>query len=165
MRKVFASLAGICQYFFKSVMKTDKTLAGWRDKIKIVASAEDIFRFGEGGNMTQQPGNFDEELRLGFEGLVENTIKEIKDLPVDGLRSDCGFQNIWEEFAYQVQIEESSSFRTYEQTIEWVCQGVVEELPDELVKSFWLSSDARDRCEHESSRRKIPAEVFLQWTN
>ena len=100
--------------------------------------------------MTQQPGNFDEELRLGFEGLVENTIKEIKDLPVDGLRSDCGFQNIWEEFAYQVQIKESSSFRTYEQTIEWVCQGVVEELPDELVKSFWLSSDARDRWHYEN---------------
>ena len=82
--------------------------------------------------MTQQPGNFDEELRLGFEGLVENTIKEIKDHPVDGLRSDCGFQNIWEEFAYQVQIKESSSFRTYEQTIE--C----------FTRRFWHSSGRND---------------------
>ena len=109
--------------------------------------------------MTQQPGNFDEELRLGFEGLVENTIKEIKDLPVDGLMSDCGFQNIWEEFAYQVQIKESSSFRTYEQTIEWVCQGVVEELPDELVKSFWLSSDARDRWHYENDDCELNGET------
>ena len=100
--------------------------------------------------MSQQPGNFDEELRLGFEGFVKNTIEEIKDLPHDGMMSDCGFLDFWEKFAYQVQIEESYSFRTYEQTIEAFCQGAVEELPAELVKSFWLSSDARDRWHYEN---------------
>ena len=100
--------------------------------------------------MSRQPENFEEERLLGFEGLVKKTIEEIKDLPLDGMMSDCGFQDIWEEFAYQVQIEESESFRAYEQTIEAFCHGILEELPDEQVQSLWVSSDARDRWHYEN---------------
>lgn len=99
--------------------------------------------------MSQQPGNFDEELRLGFEGLVEHSIGEIKDLARDEVMEERGFQDFWEDFAYHVQIEDGPSCEAYEQTVAAFCHGIVEELPDELVKSYWLTSDARDRWHYD----------------
>lgn len=84
-----------------------------------------------------------ENMDLDYNALVERVTEEINDLPDVELMSGDRFQNLWEEIAYQVQVEESYCFRAYKITVEALCQGIIEELPEALVPPLWLLADAR----------------------
>lgn len=100
--------------------------------------------------MKDQELIFQEKLSANYEDLVEKIVEEIKNLPHDEMLSGDRFLDIWEEIAFQVQIEESSCFQVYEMTVRAMCEGTVESLPEDLVRQLWQVSDARDEWHDEN---------------
>lgn len=76
---------------------------------------------------------------LNYDELVEQVIEEINDLPVGDQMIRPRFFNLWEEVAYQVQVEGSHCSRVCEIDFVALCQRLVKELPDNLVRQLWLS--------------------------
>lgn len=79
---------------------------------------------------------------MDYDVLVERSIEEINNLPNVELMSGDQFLNLWEEIAFQVQVEESYCFHAYKLTVESLCQGVVDELPETAILSLWEKSYA-----------------------
>ena len=49
--------------------------------------------------------------------------------------------DVWEEFKYQIQREESCLMEAYEKTISTLCQQLVKELPQHELDLLWLWSE------------------------
>jgi hypothetical protein len=54
---------------------------------------------------------------------------------------DSGLEDVWEEFKYQAQREESFAFDLYVETIESFCKAVIEKLPGHELEFLWLNCD------------------------
>lgn len=94
-----------------------------------------------------------------YDALVERIKSEINELPNVELMSGDRLLNLWEELAFQVQVEESHCFHAYEITVGALCHGLVEELPDDLVRRLWLLSDARDEWNYENEDCELDEEL------
>lgn len=77
-------------------------------------------------------------LRKKFEAYRNDVIAKIKALPTECRQSGGDFllEDVWEEFKYQVQGEESSLFDAYVETIEAICRQVLERLPTHELELF-----------------------------
>ena len=60
-----------------------------------------------------------------YDALVERIKSEINELPNVELMSGDRLLNLWEELAFQVQVEESHCFHAYEITVGALCHGLV----------------------------------------
>lgn len=78
-----------------------------------------------------------------YVGLVEKVIAEIKALPDNCRQSgdDSKLKDVWEEFKYQFQGEESFCFELYEHTVRALCESQVMALDSELKGLLWFWSD------------------------
>jgi hypothetical protein len=79
-----------------------------------------------------------------YEGLVKQVIADIKALPEECRQSgdNSSLQDVWEEFKYQLQEEESVYFEFYEQTIRDFCARRVADLDEQRRGLLWLWSNA-----------------------
>jgi|SRR5215831_339358 len=78
-----------------------------------------------------------------YEDYCDRVVQMIQGLPADCRQSgdDSVLEDVWEEFKYQVQRQESVVFEVYEDTITALCQKVVEGLPQHERDLLWLASD------------------------
>lgn len=78
-----------------------------------------------------------------YEDYCDQVVQIIQELPDDCRQSgdDSVLEDVWEEFKYQVQRDESVMFGAYESTITAICQGVVQKLPQHEQNLLWLVSD------------------------
>jgi len=76
--------------------------------------------------------------------LVVAVIADTKALPPDCRQSgdDSRLANVWEEFKYQLQREESVLFEAYEETIRQLCARQVDTLKPDQQGLLWVWSDA-----------------------
>ena len=78
-----------------------------------------------------------------YDGLSQRVIADIKALP-EGCRlsgDDSVLANVWEEFKYQVQREQSVLFEVYEETIRGLCAAALNGLNAQQKGLLWLWSD------------------------
>lgn len=78
-----------------------------------------------------------------YDGLVAIVIADIKALP-DGCclsGDDSKLKDVWEEFKYQLQKEQSVFFDAYEHTIRSLCSGRVAEFDKDRQCLLWLWSE------------------------
>jgi len=77
-----------------------------------------------------------------FSELVSKVIGMVKAFPEDarGSGDDSVLADVWEEFKYQMQREEFSSFGAYEESIQGVCDGLVDELDrsQQALPRLWI---------------------------
>ena len=109
--------------------------------------------------MGQENQFISENLNGGYDELVVRVTEEINDLPDIDLISGDRFDNLWEEIAYQVQIEKNHSSHAYEFYVEALCRKMVGELPEALVCQLWLLSDGSDEWYIEKVNSELDAEV------
>ncbi len=78
-----------------------------------------------------------------YQRLVETVITDIKSLPDNCRQSgdDSKLKDVWEEFKYEIQREQSILFFAYEDTIQRICARQVAELDRERQQLLWLWSD------------------------
>jgi hypothetical protein len=78
-----------------------------------------------------------------YDSLLTAVIADIKGLPEGSKQSgdDSGLKDVWEEFKYQMQREQSAVFDLYEEVIEGICSRLVGELDRERRLLLWLWSD------------------------
>lgn len=89
--------------------------------------------------------------------LVQEIIADIKALPEDCRQSgDSVLANVWEEFKYQVQREESVFFEAYQQTIRAICANKVSKLDSVYQGLLWLWSDGYWDWSGEDEVSEIP---------
>jgi hypothetical protein len=78
-----------------------------------------------------------------YDCLVKIVIDDIKGLP-DGSRQsgdDSMLKDVWEEFKYQIQREQSYVFDLYEEVIQDICTRRVAGIDRDKKKLLWLWSD------------------------
>ena len=109
--------------------------------------------------MDQENQFVSENLNGGYDELVVRVTEEINDLPDIDLISGDRFDNLWEEIAYQVQIEENHNSHAYEFYVEALCRKIVGDLPEALVRQLWLLSDARVEWSIEKVNSILDTEV------
>jgi hypothetical protein len=75
--------------------------------------------------------------------LVKKVIADIKALPDNCRQSgdDSSLKDVWEEFKYQVQREESGMFAMYEDVIRDICDRQITGLDREQRQLLWLWSE------------------------
>src|SRR5215813_11165104 len=75
-----------------------------------------------------------------YQRLVETVIAGIKSLPDNCRQSgeDSNLTDVWEEFKYQLQEDQSLFFDLYEQTIQQLCSHAVTKLERECQQLLWL---------------------------
>ena len=72
-----------------------------------------------------------------YEKYTRQIIDLMKAIPDKMSGDDSPLKDVWEEWAYQVQYEQSAFYNVYEEQIRTFCKSIVEELlPDEL-KLLW----------------------------
>ena len=78
-----------------------------------------------------------------YDDYCDQIAKMVHALPEDCRQSggDSVLEDVWEEFKYQVQQQESALFGAYEGTITALCQELVENLPKHELELLWLASD------------------------
>jgi hypothetical protein len=83
-------------------------------------------------------------LEKKYTAYRDEVVTIIKHLPPDSRLSgdDSGLDDVWEEFKYQVQREESGMFDLYVETIERFCEDLAKKLPDHELELLWLYTDA-----------------------
>ncbi len=82
-------------------------------------------------------------IQAKYEDYCDRIVQMVQELPDDCRQSgdDSVLDDVWEEFKYQVQQDESAMFGAYEDTITVICQKVVEELPQHEQDLLWQVSD------------------------
>lgn len=78
-----------------------------------------------------------------YDDYGDQIVKMVQGLPEDCRQSgdDSVLEDVWEEFKYQVQQDESAMFGAYEDTITALCQKLVENVPNHELELLWLASD------------------------
>ena len=78
-----------------------------------------------------------------YEYYCDSIVQIVQELPEDCRQSgeDSALADVWEEFKYQVQREESVMFAAYEDTITAICQNLIEKLPKHELDLLWLVTD------------------------
>ena len=81
-------------------------------------------------------------LQKKYSAYRDEVVGIIKSLPPESRQSgdDSGLDDVWEEFKFQVQREESVTFDLYAETIEAFCKDVAKNLPDHELELLWLDS-------------------------
>lgn len=79
-----------------------------------------------------------------YGSLVREAIADVKALPEKCRQSgdDSKLKDVWEEFKYQIQREQSGMFELYEEVILGICARVVANLDRERQQLLWLWSEA-----------------------
>lgn len=82
-------------------------------------------------------------LEKKYAAYRDEVVRIIKALPPDCRQSgdDLGLEDVWEEFKFQVQREESFTFDLYVETIESLCRDLVKTLPDHERQLLWFDSE------------------------
>ena len=77
-----------------------------------------------------------------YEDYSDRVVHMVQELPTECRQSgnDSGLGDVWEEFKYQVQREESVMFGAYADPITAMCQNLVEKLPQHEQDLLWLVS-------------------------
>lgn len=74
---------------------------------------------------------------------------------------DSPLTNIWDEICVQIQSEESVSWDVYEETVQAIAEGFVEELPPHEREAIWLQTDEGiDGAYEDEEDREPTAPVF-----
>lgn len=78
-----------------------------------------------------------------YDRLVASVIADIKSLPETHREQyvDSKFKDVWEEYKYQVQREQSFFFTLYEDTVGGLCNFQIENLDREVKGILWLWSN------------------------
>src|SRR5579872_6705625 len=82
-------------------------------------------------------------VEAAYDGLVRQVIADVRTLP-DSFRQsgdDSKLKDVWEEFKYQIQREQSFAFDAYSQLILDLCERRVESILEEQQQLLWLWSD------------------------
>src|SRR5437763_1237653 len=81
-------------------------------------------------------------VRAMYARLVKKVIADIKAMPESCRQSgDADLADVWEEFKYQVQREQSGMFEVYEEVIIDLCARHVSALDQEEQHLLWLWSE------------------------
>src|SRR5437879_6817783 len=82
-------------------------------------------------------------LRQKYEFYRDEVIEKIRGLGPECRQSgdDSPLKDVWEEFKYQVQREESGAFEAYVETIKAICHSLVESFPQHELQLLWLDAD------------------------
>jgi hypothetical protein len=93
-----------------------------------------------------------------YKKLVRDIIADIKALPKSCHQSgdDSVLTDVWEEFKYQVQEEESALFEAYEHTIRSICIRRISKLDSVYQGLLWLWSDGYFDWDREDEVYEIP---------
>lgn len=91
-----------------------------------------------------QPSEFQASVNRKWRAYIDQVVNTIRTLPHDCRQSgdDSALANVWEEFKYQVQREESGMFEAYVQTVQDICNRLLTDVPDNELEVLWLDSDA-----------------------
>ena len=75
-----------------------------------------------------------------YDGLVRQVVADVKALPDSCRQSgdDSKLKDVWEEYKYQIQRDESGMFDLYVQTIQAICTRRVEGVERDLQQLLWL---------------------------
>jgi len=78
-----------------------------------------------------------------YDAVVKKVIAEIKALPDNCRQSgdDSCLKDVWEEFKYQMQREQSGMFEMYEDVIRDICERELSRLNSEQQRLLWLWSE------------------------
>jgi len=79
---------------------------------------------------------------IKYDYYVNDAIRTIKNFPKEAKTSaqDSGLHSFWEEWAFQLQIGESVFYDLFVETIETICECIVESMPDHEILGLWLFS-------------------------
>ena len=73
-------------------------------------------------------------------GKYTNQVVELfKAMPDKMSGDDSPLKNAWEEWAYQVQYEQSAYYSIYEKQIRIYCKSVIDEMEPDEIKLMWAS--------------------------
>src|SRR5262245_50759121 len=75
-----------------------------------------------------------------YDGLISQVLADIKSLP-DGCRQsgdDSKLKDVWEEYKYQIQRDESGMFDLYVQVIRDICARRVQSVERDQQQLLWL---------------------------
>ena len=77
-----------------------------------------------------------------YDELINEIIKNVRDLPSESILSgdDSPYKDVWEEFASQIQGEQSIFFELYTDIIEGCCQEIVKKLDRKELTLLWTYS-------------------------
>ena len=77
-----------------------------------------------------------------YDELINEIIKNVRDLPCESKLSgdDSPYKDVWEEFASQIQGEQSIFFELYTDIIEGCCQEIVKKLDRKELTLLWTYS-------------------------
>lgn len=83
-------------------------------------------------------------LKAKAEAYTDQVVSAIRSLPQRCRLSenDSILQDVWEEFKFEVQREQSFAFEAYISTIQALCDQLVSGLPRHELSLLWLDSDA-----------------------
>jgi len=82
-------------------------------------------------------------LKDKYDKYINQVIIKIKELDANSMLSgdDSNLENVWEEFAFQIQIEHSIFFEYYEETISQIINVFLKSIEISEIKLLWLSTD------------------------
>lgn len=80
--------------------------------------------------------------RRNFDDCLAGIVTEIRKLPRSSMQSgvDSHYKDVWEEYATQIQVEESMFFKLYDDLVEAACYKLVSELANSNVEDLWRES-------------------------
>ena len=92
-------------------------------------------------------------LQKKYSAYRDEVVAIIKSLPPESRQSgdDSGLEDVWEEFKFQVQHEESGMFGIYAETIESLCADLVRKMPAHEQDLLWLDCDGY--FDHDDNKR------------
>lgn len=95
------------------------------------------------GEWTTKADDVRRIIEAKYEEYCGRIVQMVQALPADCRQSgdDSVLADVWEEFKYQVQRDESAVFGAYEDTITALCQKLIEGLPQHEQDLLWLQSE------------------------
>jgi hypothetical protein len=98
-----------------------------------------------------------------YDTLEHRVVNHIKALPDTCRQSgdDSGLADVWEEFKYQCQRQESAFFDMYLDTIDGLCAKPISEMDDARATLLWLWSEAFISWDFDCDNRDKPGRSEL----
>jgi hypothetical protein len=93
--------------------------------------------------------------------VVKETIQELEDIDAELSGENSALSNFWEEFCVQVQDEHSVSWHAYEQSVQALVDGCVDQLERHELEAAWLQTPEGEEWSLEcvDERGRNPANV------
>ena len=85
---------------------------------------------------------YDEIVSEKYEYYRDKVIGKLEVMDKTLSPDDLKLDSIWEEFCFQIQNGESYDWALYEDLVRQLCEGVIDDEPENEVKLLWLETDA-----------------------